>query len=139
MALSSNQPINLIPDFTYRDVPVASGAIHFYKNALVNRNSSGYAKLGADTAGEVFAGIAFEELDQATGGANGDNDIKLIAAKSGVVVKLTLTGVAITDIGADCFVNGDDVVALAATTTNDVRVGRIVDIGDTNEAYVVLD
>ncbi len=140
MALSENSAINDIKDFTRYKQAVASGAIHFYKGALCNFNSSGYVKLGADTASEVFAGIALEELDQASGGSNGDNDLLLIPAKSGAVVELTLTSVAVTNIGSACYVNGDDVVALAATTSNDVRVGTIVALSETtNKCFVKLD
>lgn len=140
MALTENQETKLIPNFKRWEQAVASGAIHFFKNAICNFNAAGFVKLGGDTASEKFAGIALEELDQASGGSNGDNDIKLIPANSGEVVLLTLTGVAVDDIGVDVFVNGDDVVALAATTTNDVRVGVIVALGDnSNECYVKLD
>lgn len=141
MALSANQAVNFLPDFSYREIPAKSGAIHFYKGALVNYDASGfYAKLGSDTSGEVFAGVAVEELNQATGGSNGDNNIKVIPAGSMKVVELTLTSVARTNIGSDCYTNGDDVVALAATTTNDVRVGRIVDVSATaNKCWVLLD
>lgn len=139
MPLTENEKTEVIPNFTRWEQDVASGAIHFFKNAICNFNSSGYVKLGSDTAGELFAGIALEELDQATGGSNGDNNIKLIPAKSGEVVQLTLTGVAVTDIGADAFVNGDDVVALAATA-NDVRVGTIVALSDeANKCLIKLD
>jgi len=140
MALSANTSIVDVKDFTRYDQAVASGAIHFYKGALCNFNSSGYVKLGADTSGELFAGVALEELNQATGGSNGDNDIQLIPAKSGAVVELTLTSVAVTDIGSLCYVNGDDVVALAATTTNDVPVGTIVALSSTaNKCLVKFD
>ena len=139
MALTRNQETKIYPDLTRSEYPVAAGAIHFYKNAICNFDTSGYVKLGADTASEIFAGISLEELDQATGGANGDNKLKVIPLKSGEVVELTLTGVVITDIGVDAFVNGDDVVALAATTTNDVRVGTIIDIVATNQCLVKLD
>lgn len=140
MALSANQAVTKIVDFGNYKQEVASGAIHIYKGAICNFNASGYVKLGSDTSGEKFAGIAVEELNQATGGSNGDNSISLIPAKSGVVVELTLTGVAIDDKYVDCFVNGDDVVALAATTTNDVRVGTIVDLSDVaNKCLVLLD
>ena len=140
MALSENQAIKDIKDFTRYEQAVASGAIHFYKNAICNFNTSGYVKLGADTASEKFAGIALEELNQATGGSNGDNDLLLIPAKSGTVVELELTGVAVTDIGEDAYVAGDDLADLAADTTNDVRIGTIVALAaDSNKCYIKLD
>ena len=137
MALTENTKISFFADNSYRKRAVASGAIHFYTGAICNLNTSGYLKLGSDTASETFAGIATKELDQAAAAANGDNSLTVLAAKSGNVVKLTLTGVTIADIGQDVFVSGDDEVSI--TTLNFVRVGTIFDIGDANEAYVLLD
>ncbi|MDH3878670.1 MAG: hypothetical protein OET18_12555 [Desulfobacterales bacterium] len=137
MALTENQEIKIYPELTRWKQEVAAGAIHFFKNAICNFNAAGFVKLGTDTAGEKFAGIALQELDQAASAATGDNEIKLIPAKSGEVVELDLTGVAITDIGADVFVNGDDLVALAATTNNDVRVGVIVALSETSNKCLV--
>jgi len=140
MALSSNQEIQTYPSLTRWEYPVLAGALHFYKNAICNLQAGGFVKLGADAASESFAGIALEELDQAAGGANGDNIIKVIPFKSGEVVKLTLTGVVRADVGVDAFVVDDGSVALAATTTNDVRVGTIIDLAESaNECLVKLD
>lgn len=140
MALSSNQETKLYPSLTRWEYPVLAGAIHFFKNAICNIDANGFLKLGADAASEKFGGIALEELNQLAGGSNGDNVLKVVPFKSGEVVELTLTGVVRADVGADAFVNGDDVVALAATTTNDVRVGTIVDISATaNKCLVKLD
>jgi len=140
MTLSANAAIVDVKDFTRYKQAVASGAIHFYKGAICNFNSSGYVKLGTDTSGELFAGVALEELDQATGGSNGDNDILLIPAKSGAVVELTLASVAVTNIGSSAYVSADDAVALVGTTTNDVRVGTIVALSATaNKCLVKLD
>jgi hypothetical protein len=137
MALSANTSIIDVKDFTRYNQAVASGAIHFYKGAICNFNSSGYVKLGGDIASELFAGIALEELNQASGGSNGDNNILLIPAKSGAVVELTLPSVAVTNIGSLCYVNGDDAVALVGTTTNDVPVGTIVALSNTNNKCFV--
>lgn len=140
MALTENQKIKLTPDLTYQDREVIAGAIHFYVGAICNFNTSGYLKLGGDVASETFAGIAFNELDQGSGALAGDNSLITIAAKSGVAVRLGITGVTIADLGKDVFVNGDDLVALAGVTTNDVRVGSIYALTENaNEAIIVLD
>lgn len=139
MALSENQKISTIPDITFRDLPVAAGAIHIYKNAILNRNAAGYVVLGSDTTGESFAGIAYEELNQLTGGSAGDNTIKVIQAHSGVTVKLPMSGVVIADVNKDAYVDGDDDLGLVGDTTNDVRAGKIIDIGAANEAFILLD
>ena len=118
---------------------VVAGAINIYKTAILNRDASGNVKLGSDAVSETFAGIAYEELLQGSGASAGDNQIQVIGAKTGNVVKLPFTGVTKADIGKDVYVNGDDAVALAATTTNDVRVGTIIDIAETNYCYVILN
>ena len=140
MPLSANAPIIDIKDFTRFKQSVASGAIKIYKGAICNFNSSRFVKLGTDTAGELFAGIALEELSQASGGSNGANKITLIPAKSGAIVELTLPSVAQGNLYADAYVNGDDAVALAATTSHDVRVGTIVGLAEVaNKCFVRLD
>lgn len=139
MALSENQDVVSKLDYMYDKYDVVAGAIHIYRGAILNRDASGNLKLGGDTASELFAGISMEELNQATGGSAGDNKIKVIAAKSGKVVKLPFTGVTKASIGLDVYVNGDDAVALAATTTNNVRVGTIVAMAETNYCYVALN
>lgn len=139
MALTDNIQVEWKDNYLKDTFDVASGAIEIFQGAICNFNSSGYVKLGSDTSGEKFAGVAMQYLDQELGGANGDNQIQLIPAKSGKVVKLKLTGVTVANIGSLCYVNGDDAVALAATTTNDVPVGTIVNVAETNYAWVVLD
>lgn len=140
MALTENTKITLIPDPTNFKQPVALGAIQFFKNAICSFNSSGFLKLGGDTAGETFAGIAANELNQASGGANGDNELLLITSGSSRVVLLAFTGVVQADLGADVFIVDDGSVALAATTTNDVRVGKVWALTEnSNEALILLD
>jgi hypothetical protein len=140
MALSANAPIVDLKDFSRYKQKVASGAIHFYKGAICNFNSSLYVKLGGDTSGELFAGIALEELEQASGGSNGDESITLIPAKSGAIVELTLPSVAQANLYSSAYVNGDDAVALVGTTSNDVRVGTIVALSNVaNKCFVRLD
>jgi len=139
MAFSDNSVIEYKTDFMYQDVAVKAGAIHFYRGSMVMIDATGYAILGADTASCIFAGIATEELNQAAGGSNGDNNLRVIAAKSGKVVKMKYTGVAITDLYTKCYIVDDEVVADAATTTNDVAVGTVIGLAETNYCYVLLD
>lgn len=139
MALSANIDVVKQIDPMYYKYDVVAGAIHIYRGAILNRDASGNVKLGTDAASETFAGIAYKELDQASTASAGDNQMEVIGANTGKVVKLKFTGVTKASIGLDVYVNGDDAVALAATTTNDVRVGTIIDIAETNYCLVVLD
>ena len=91
-------------------------------------------------ANETFAGIAQEELNQLTGGSDGDNEVLLIPAGSNVVVLLTITGVTQADVNKDVFVVDDASVALVDVPTNDVRVGKIFAVTEnTNEALILLN
>ncbi len=140
-ALTENTKIDFIADPSYDKQPVISGAIHIFKNAICSLNAAGgFVVLGTDTASETFAGIAQEELDQATGGSNGDNDILLLKAGSNIPVLLPITGVTQADVNKDVFIVDDGAVALVAVTNNDVRVGKIYKLTDTaNEAYILLN
>ncbi len=138
MALSANQAPKYEEQRTRQKVPVAAGAIHVYQGALLNWNSSGYVKLGADTAGEKFCGLALEELNQATGGADGDKYITVIPAGSGTIVTMKTGTISAANIGDKVYVNGDDAVALVGTTTNDVEVGVIRRVISTTSAEVQI-
>jgi len=139
MALSDNEINKYITDFMYQDVAVKTGAVHFYRGSNVSIDATGYAILGADTASTIFVGVADAELDQAAGGSSGDYTIRVIAAKSGKVVKRKLSSVAITDLYVKCYIVDDEEVGLIATTTNDIPVGTIVALAETNYCWVLLD
>lgn len=138
--LTENKKIAHFPDPTYYKQPVASGAIEFFKGGICNFNTAGFVKLGTDTASENFAGIARDELDQATGGSNGDNSLELLMAGSGNLVILDITGVVQADINKDVFVVDTGSVALVGVTSNDVRVGKIFALSvNANEAIILLN
>lgn len=140
MALSANANVEFKEQPLVMRYEVASGALVIYRGAILNFNTSGYVKLGADTASETFAGIALEYLSQASGGSNGDNKIEVAAFKSGRVVKLTTTGtITRANIGDVVYADGDDAVDLAAGVTNNIAVGTIVGFIDANTAWVKLD
>ncbi|MCX8053104.1 MAG: hypothetical protein N3B12_04800, partial [Armatimonadetes bacterium] len=42
-------------------------AVKIPKGALVNINAAGYATNASDTAGETFAGVAYETVDNSSG------------------------------------------------------------------------
>jgi len=116
-------------DFEY---PVAANA-KIYAGSIVNRNSSGYAKPGSDTASEVFLGIAQEQVDNA-GGANG---AKSVVVRRKGVFELAASGMAITDIGAAVYVSDDQTVA--KTTTNSVACGKIAGFRSATSVWVDID
>jgi len=137
MSLSSNQIIKKVDDFEYVTRDCVAGALHIYAGALLNSNSDGNVKLSSDATGELFAGVAVEEVSQASTASAADNKVQLISANSGKVVKLKLTSVTKADIGKLCYASADDAVTLSAGTYS-VVVGRVMDIAETNYCWVKL-
>ena len=139
MPLSANQVIQYKNSPVNVDIEVASGAIRIYAGAILNRNTSGYAKLGGDVASEKFGGIALDELDQASGGSNGDNKIRVLAPGSGRWVKMNVTGtITRANIGDKVYSDGDAAGDLTAGVTNNVEVGTIREFIDANTAWVEI-
>jgi len=74
MALTANRELNRYVDQELRTLPVAASA-HIYKGALVGINrATGYAR--NLVANDVFAGIAYEEMDNSAG-LDGDLSVRL--------------------------------------------------------------
>jgi hypothetical protein len=138
MAKSANGNLKFIDSFKITKRDVVAGTMHIYAGALVNSDASGNAKKATDAASELFAGVAVNEVDQASTASAGDNKVELIAKGSGKVVKMKFTGVTKASIGTDVVVKDDDEVQTAAAGTNDVAVGTIVDIAETNYCWVKI-
>lgn len=96
-----------------------------YIGSLIALNAAGYAKKAADTAAEKFVGVLRYAVDNSAGAA-GDKDAIVWAEGA---VELAFSGTAtIADVGKQVYAVDDQTVALAATTTNDVLVGRITEV-----------
>lgn len=111
--------------------PVAAST-NIYRGSIVFANASGYAVPAADTASFNSLGIAIADALNGSGGAAA---ISVTVKRYGIVA-LPYTGVAIAAIGTKCYGVSDNEVAAAATTTNDVAVGRVVGVAATNVAWV---
>jgi len=107
MALTANRDLNRYVDQELRTFPVGASQ-RIYKGALVgvNRTTGHVRQL---VAGDLFAGIAYEESDN-SGGAGGDKMIRLYTQGDFV---LTVTGAAQTAVGGPVFATGEE----AATVT----------------------
>jgi hypothetical protein len=113
-------------------VAVALAAVKVFKGANINFNTSGYAKKAADTASEVFAGVAVETVDNSAGAA-GD---KVVRVWRRGVSSMACSGATQAWVGQKVYAVDDNVVALAATTTNDVLVGTVVGFVSATEVRV---
>lgn len=92
-----------------------------FKGSNVAYNTAGYAVKGVDTASFAFAGVAMETVDNT--GSAGDKYVRVW--KEGVF-DMNCASATQAWVGQDVYLVDDNLVALAATTTNDVRVGKVV-------------
>lgn len=99
-------------------------AVTIPEGAIVSVNAAGYATNGSDAANDVFVGIAEETVDNSAGSA-GDKSIKV--RRTGVYTFVFSGTATIADVNTLCYISDNQTVALAATTTNDVLIGRIVE------------
>ncbi|MBW2093259.1 MAG: hypothetical protein JRI80_00085 [Deltaproteobacteria bacterium] len=113
-----------------------AAAAHLYYGTIVNKNSSGYAKKGANVSGEKALGICETERDN-SGGADGAG--KAVNVWLDGIFKIQCTGVAITDIGSKVYVVDNQTVQTSAMGSGYVELGEIVGVAATNYADVKIN
>lgn len=118
---------------TLVDIPLAAST-KVFKGSNLNYNAAGLGKKAADTAGEVFAGVAIETKDSTLA----DEDQKYVRVWKEGVFSMNATGATQAWVGQLVHAVDDNVVALAATTTNDVVVGRVVQFVSATEVRVKI-
>lgn len=114
-------------------VPIAAST-KIFKGSNVNTNTSGYSKKAADTASEVYAGVAVETVDNGSG-ADGAASVRVW--RKGVF-SMVCSSATQAWVGQNVYAVDDNVVALAATTTNDVLVGKVVAFVSATEVKVAI-
>jgi hypothetical protein len=100
----------------FREYPVIATDI-IYKGAAVGDNGSGYAR--PLQAGDPFRGFADWKADNSSGQAG---DIVVRCLTSGLI-KLAISGLAITDVGKDVFASDDNTFTLMQSTNT--RIGHV--------------
>lgn len=103
------------------------------EGALVSINAAGYAVNATDAANDVFVGIADESVDN-SGGSAGDKRIKV--RRTGVYTVLFDGTAAQSDVNTLVYVKDNETVDIAGDLTNDVLVGRIVEVLSTSKVRV---
>ncbi|HOK55617.1 MAG TPA: hypothetical protein PLU88_14530 [Armatimonadota bacterium] len=106
------------------------------KGALVSINAAGYATNSSDTAGETFAGVAYETVDNSAGSA-GDKEIRVETTGTFVFVDGAGNG-AQTDVGVE-FKIVDNQTVTDASTTNNIKAGVCVESIDANTVRIRID
>jgi hypothetical protein len=109
--------------------------VKLFKGSIVAVNTSGYAVKGVDTASFFLAGVAYEQVDNSAGSAG---DKKIRVWRKGIF-EFNFSGTASqADVGKSVYMVDDNTVALAATTTNDVLVGRITEFVTASKVRVEI-
>lgn len=114
--------------------PIA--AVKIPKGALVNINAAGFATNATDAAGESFAGVAYETVDNSAGSA-GDLAIRVQTTGTFVLVDGGGNGAA-TDVGV-AFKIVDNQTVTDAATTNNISAGIAVESISATSVRVRID
>ncbi|MCO4274272.1 hypothetical protein NG701_07495 [Pseudarthrobacter sp. HLT3-5] len=115
-------------------IDVKLAAVKVFKGSNLNFNAAGFATKAGDTASERFAGLAMETVDNSTGVA-GD---KIVRVWVEGVSSMNCASATQAWVGQDVFAVDDNLVALAATTLNDVKVGKVVGFISATEVRVKI-
>jgi hypothetical protein len=109
MALTANRELSRYVDQELRTFPVAASQ-HIYKGALVgvNRTTGHVRHL---VAGDVFAGIAYEEIDNSSG-SGGAKSVRLYTQGDFV---LTTNNATQAWVGAPVYATSDEVTSVIST------------------------
>ena len=126
--------------------PLAAGA-HVFKGALVSvLTASGLLVPGADVAGAVFVGVAYEEGNNIAGyvppfggipGTGAAGAVSIRVEKDGLY-QFHKTGAVQADVGKVAFILDDNTVSTAATT-NSVHCGVVGALIDAGTLAVLID
>jgi len=130
MALSANRDLDHYVDQELRSFKVVAGE-HIYKGAFVGLTPGGYAR--ALTAGDVCAGLAYEEKDNSFGAA-GDVTVRVYTLGD---FGHALGGAAVSNIGDAVYASADD--TLTFTSTSNSYVGYAVDVPKSGEIILRLE
>lgn len=115
-------------------LPVDGGST-IYSGSLVSVNSSGYAVVAGDTASTVFMGVAADTVDNSAG-SDGDKNIMVYVRGT---FEMYFAGTATqATVGQAATVSDGQTVAVAATTTNDIAAGKVVEFIDASTVRILL-
>lgn len=130
MALTANRDVDHYIDQELRTFQIGA-AKHIFKGGFVGLSSSGYAQ--PLTAGDPFAGIAYEEMDNTSGSA-GDLSVRVYTLGD---FGVTLTGATVADIGRPVFASADNTLTFTGAANS--FVGVVQDFITTNEVILRID
>lgn len=129
MALSADSPVEKLLGEEQSYGVLASAVI--YEGSMVGK-SSGYAR--PLTAGDLFLGHSVEAKTGTA--ANGGEDVRVLTGR--YILRVALTGVAVTDVGRDVYASDDATLTLTTVGSNS-RVGRVHSYAAANTCYVEFE
>ena len=130
MALTKNREVDHYVDQELRTLQIAA-AKHIFKGAIVGINSSGYAQ--PLVAGDAFAGIAYEGLDNSAG-ANGDQSVRVYTLGD---FGMAVAGATVAHVGRPVFASADD--TLTFTGAGNSYVGIALDVPSSGSILLRID
>lgn len=107
--------------------PPVAATTKIYGGSIVAINASGYAVPGATATTLKAAGVAERRADNSAGAAG---DIR-VRVRKGVHVfanSASTDAIALTDIGADCYIVDDQTVAKTNGTSTRSVAGKVFDV-----------
>jgi len=130
MALTANRDVDHYIDQELRSLQVEAD-VQVYKGALLGLTSGGYVR--PLIAGDLFVGIAYEEMDN-SGGAAGDKSVRIYTLGD---FGHSLSGADESNIGDAVYASADD--TLTFTSTANSYVGYAIDVPTSGEIILRLD
>lgn len=129
MALSANRELNRYVDQELRTFPIAGGA-HVFKGAIVGvERADGFAR--GLVAGDVFAGIAYEEIDNSAG-IDGAASVRLYTQGDFI---LPVTNATQARIGGPVYASADDAMGVVPLSGASY-IGILVGVAGSNQGVV---
>lgn len=128
-ALTASREVDHFVDQELRSFKVAA-AKKIFKGSFVGLDSNGFAQ--PLIAGNSFAGLSFEEVDNAVG-ADGDKSVRLYTVGDFV---LTVTGVTQAKVGDAVFAADDGTATLTGASNS--FIGHVEDFSGSGSAIVRL-
>lgn len=123
--------LNVTEEGMFNDVPVKAST-KIYQGAMVGL-TSGYAR--GLVAGDRFVGHAYEQADNSAVATDGYINCKVRSGK--YRLKVTISSVAVTDVGKEVYGSADNTYTLTKSTNT--LVGRVVRYVTTDTCVVEFD
>lgn len=107
--------------------PPVAAATKIYGGSIVAINAAGYAVPGATATTLKAAGVAEQRADNSAGAA-GDIRVRVRKGPHVFANSTSTDAIALTDIGADCYIVDDQTVAKTNGTNTRSVAGKVFDV-----------